>query len=184
MTGVYNKLKMMITNIIKFFKSEKSKLISVSINIVGLFILLVVTTFARNSFQLVDHDGIELISSGILDLIIITVEALLCFQIGSYVFNKSEKICRHIPYAIIISVVVNLLIELYKMIKLIDIKISISEMSATSHTLTTANIHIILVILILIFDLSLGIYTYRRFFTNQVIKSKRQEKKEAPSEEI
>lgn len=164
MYDLYNKLKSIKADIIKFKESDKSKLISVSINIACLFTLLVISTFARNSLQLIGHDGIELLGSGVLDVIIVMFEVLLCFQIGSYVFNRSEKVNTHIPYALIISLIINFLVEMYKILKLIDIKISIANLSATSHTLTAVNVHIVLIILILFLDLVVGIYIYRKFF--------------------
>lgn len=166
------KLKTLNKDITEFYASDKSKLISVSINIACLFTILVISMLVQNSIQKLGLDGLELVVTNLLDILIVTLEVLLCLQVVSYVFNKSEQIKLHLPYALVVSIVINLLIELYEILKLLDIKSSIASFSVTTHTLTTVNIHIVLMIFVVICNLGLGVYVYQRYFNSKITRGK------------
>lgn len=152
----------------KFKSADKSKVISVCINIACLFTLLIIMIAFRITAQHLGFDWLELVSAGVLDIFIITTEVLLCMQIASYVLSRSESVRRHLPYAVITSIIINLLIEVYKLLQLLDVKTSIANLSLTTHTLTAVNFHILLVVILIIGEIILGVYVYQKYFNSKI----------------
>ncbi len=165
MFDIISKLKTIKKDIASFKELDKSKLVSVSINIACLFTLLVIVTFARELFIRIDLPSLELLILGFVDLVVISLEVLLCMQLISYIASKTERVAVHIPYAIIISAIINSLIEIYKILRLIDVKTSITSLEVTTHTLTAVNVHITLICLLIAVYFGIGFYVYRKYLS-------------------
>lgn len=147
----------------KFKTMEKSKLMSVSINICCIFTMLIIVMLLKFVIHISLYNLLELPMNSILEVVIITLEILLCTQVGSYAFNKSESVGLHVPYALIASLIINILLEGYKLLKLFDVKSQIASLLNTTNTLTVINIEIVLLVAIIIGEIILGTYIYSRY---------------------
>lgn len=148
--------------ILKSTEADKHKLVKVCINVVTLFLILLSLIMMRTYFLKIDSPLLELITASVFDAFIISIEVMVCMQIGSYIINKSESLKLHLPYALLISIVINVCLEAYKLLKLFEVKQAISTMSLTTHTLTSVNAHILTIGIILIIYISIFAYVLKK----------------------